>query len=241
MNKLAKLQNDFIKRIYNPNNQAILAEIKEGGVNKEDLFNIYRNNILSNLTNALRLTYGLVYKKIGNKKFEKIAQDFIINNPSESGNLDNYHSQFPQFLKSSNLQNNDFLSELANFEWFLHLSYLAANGVGINIQNLQKLPKEKLFEIKFKLHPSCFLIKANHNLISVYEGNNKKIKKQIYILINRGTGEVIPEALSEKEFSFLKAASEEKSLYEIYENHQIDIGLCLQKFIQNRVLDEFYF
>ena len=241
MKKLAKLQNDFIKGIYNPDNQTILAEIKEGRINKVELFDIYRNNILSNLTNALRLTYNLVYRKIGDKNFEKIAKDFIMKNPSKSGNLDNYHPKFPQFLKSSNLQNNDFLSELANFEWLLHLSYLAANGVGINIENLQKLPKEKLFEIKFKLHPSCFLIKANHNLISVYEGNNKKIKKQIYILINRGTGEVIPEALSEKEFSFLKAASEEKSLYEIYENHQIDIGLCLQKFIQNHVLDEFYF
>lgn len=241
MKKLAELQNNFIKGIYSQNNQAILAEIKESKIDKKELLEIYRNNILSNLTSALRITYSLIYKKIGEKKFEKIAHDFIMSNPSSSGNLDDYHPNFSQFLKSSELKNNDFLSELANFEWLLHLSSLAANGIGINVENLQKLPETKLFEIKFKLHPSCFVIKVNHDLISIYKGNNKKIKKQNNILINRATGEIIPEILSDKEFSFLQAALEGKTLYEIYENYQIDIESCLTKFIQNRALDEFYF
>ena len=51
----------------------------------------------------------------------------------------------------------------------------------------------------------------------------------------------MPEAVSDKEFSLLQAILEGKTLYEIYKNYQIDIGLCLQKFIQNHVLDEFYF
>ena len=241
MKKLAELQNDFISAIYDSNNQEILAEIKEGKIDKTEIFDIYRRNILSNLISALRITYNLIYKKIGEKKFTKIAKDFILSNPSSSGNLDDYHPEFSSFLKSSDLQNNDFLSELAAFEWLLHLSYLAANGSGINVENLQKLPGEKLFGVKFKLHPSCFMIKANHDLISIHAGNNKKIKKQINILINRDSGEVRAEAISNQELSFLKAISEGKTLYEIYENYQIDIQTCLQKFIGNCVLDEFYF
>jgi len=241
MNKLAELQNNFISAIYNHDNQSILAEIKDGKIDKVELLDIYRHNIFSNLTDALRITYALVYKKIGAKQFKKIAQEFIVNHPSSSGNLDDYHPEFSQFLKLSGLKNSDFLSELANFEWLMHLSYLASNGVGINIENLQKLKEEKLFEIKFRLHPSCFIILANHDLIKIYAGNNKKIKKPIHIMINRGNGEVLAEAISNQEFSFLKAASEGKTLYEIYENHQINIEQCLQKFIQNRALDEFYF
>ena len=162
-------------------------------------------------------------------------KEFIKQNRSYSGNLDDYGVNFADFFAE---KKDKFLQEIAGFEWLQHKSYLAQDVQLINIEALQNLSAEKLFDVKFKLHPSCFLIDSGYNLLSKKK-QSKPQKKQNYFVIYRHDIEVKAERISKGEFNFLSGVKENLSLYQIYEKYKINIQTCLQKYLANSVLSSF--
>ena len=208
--KLKKLQNNFVNALYGESSEDLLLSIKKGKLLKEELLDIYRNNLRETLINALQITYSEIHKNLGAKKFQKLCDEFIKKNRSRSSNLDDYGPEFNPGLNSG------FAGEV---EWLKHQSYLARDAKPLNLKKLKKLPPEKLFEVKFKLHPACFLHK---NLI-----------------IYRQDLAVRTEKISRAEMNFLRGVQENFSLYEIYKKHKINIRTCLQKYLANGVLSKF--
>lgn len=200
--KLIELQNKFIDTIYEKSKPEVVAQIKDGKLSKEELIGIYRNNLYGTLKNSLKITYPETHKKIGEKKFSKKCENFIRKNRSRSGNLDDYGEGFANEI-----------------EWLGQKSYLAREVKPIDVEKLKKLSAEKLFDLKFKLHPSCFL----HKNFVIYRQNL----------------EIKTEKISRSEMNFLKGIKENLSLYEIYEKHNINIQNCLQKYLSNSVLSSF--
>lgn len=235
MKNLANLQNDLIDNIYDEKKSSILKSIKVGKISKKNLLDIYRNNLYTTLTNALKITYPEIYKFLKEKKFTKFCQEFIKENRSQSGNLDEYGEVFANFLA---IKNENFLSDLARFEWFKHLSYLVKDTKKIDIKKLQKLDSKNLFDVKFKLSPSCFLLFSNYNILSAKK-QNKPLKRISYFVVYRENLEVFAEKIFKNEFYFLKGVKENLSLYEIYEKYEVDIQKPLQKYLLNGVLMSF--
>src|SRR3989338_1263453 len=235
MTKLSALQNKFIDGVYDGSKLDVLKSIKDGKAPKEELFDIYRNNLYATLTDSLRITYPKIYQFTGEKKFKNLCKEFIKQNRSYSGNLDDYGVNFADFFAE---KKDKFLQEIAGFEWLQHKSYLAQDVQLINIEALQNLSAEKLFDVKFKLHPSCFLIDSGYNLLSKKK-QSKPQKKQNYFVIYRHDIEVKAERISKGEFNFLSGVKENLSLYQIYEKYKINIQTCLQKYLANSVLSSF--
>lgn len=235
MIKLSKLQNNFVDAAYDESDIAILKSIKNGKAPKEELLDIYRNNLYGSLTNALKITYYKTHEIAGEKAFERFCKEFIKGNRSHSGNLDEYGEGFAAFLKE---KNEEFLSNLADLEWLEQTSYLAKDAGPLDVQALQELPQEKLFDVRFKLHPSCFLYSSSYNLFSKRK-QNKPLKKESYFVIYRHDFETQIEKITKSEFDFLSGVRNGLSLYEIYEKYEIDIQLSLQKYLVNSVLSEF--
>ena len=235
MNKLKILQNKFIESVYDEICPDVFELVVEGKIPKEKLLDIYRNNLCSKLTNALRITYPAIYHLVGVKKFKKFCQEFIKLNRSSSGNLDDYGKGFANFFIK---KEDEFLSNLAKLEWLKHISYLAQDVKPLKIEALQKLSEEEIFNIKFKLNPSCFLLNSNYNLL-VKKKQKRRLKRQIYFVIYRRYLVVEVKKISKGEFNFLKDTESGLSLYQIYEKHKIDIQVYLSKNIANGVLSEF--
>ncbi len=235
MKKLIDLQNNFIDGIYNKPSKDLLLLIEDGKASKKELLDIYRNNLYSNLTNAIRITYPKVYEFLKEKKFAIFCKEFIKKQRSNSGNLDDYGEEFVKFLRR---KKEYFLSDLAKLEWLQHQAYLAKDAAGIKIEKLQKLDQEKLFNIKFKLHPSCYLLASNYNLLG--KTNQKKsLKNPTYFLIYRHDLEIKSTKISKNEFDFLNGIKANLTLYKIYQKYQIDISKPLQNYLANGVICEF--
>ena len=230
--KLIDLQNKFVDSIYNKPNLEVLQFVKSSKISTQDLVGIYRNNLYSTLINALRITYPAVYGFLKQKKFEVICYDFIAENRSKSGNLDDYGSEFSDLLRK---KNENFLCDLAKLEWLKHQAYLAKDSTLLDIEKLQKLKREKLLEVRFSLHPSCFFIESNYNLLA-QKKQPKPHKKLHYFVVNRNDLDIEVEEIPKSEFNFLKGVKDNLTFYEIYEKYEIDIQLCLQKYVSNSVL-----
>jgi hypothetical protein len=237
MKNLQELQNDFVKSLYHKDDLKILPEIKNSVIAKEELLNIYRNNLHENLKNTLKITYPKIYQLTKEKKFATFCQEFIKKNRSISGNLDDYGGNFCDFLAQ---QNELFLSDLAKLEWLGQKSYLAKNVDFLDIKALQELPPEKLFDVKFEINPSCFLLNSSYNLLG-RKKQNKPPKRQKYFVIYRLSFEVIFEQITKEEFVFLNGAKEGLALFKIYEKHNINVQKYLQKYLANGVLYHFSF
>ena len=235
MTKLTDLQNEFIDGVYDEGRLDVLRLIKDGKVPKEELLDIYRNNLYATLTNSLRITYPKVYQFIGEREFKESCREFVRQNRSCGGNLDDYGEGFVDFLAKKEDQ---FLSDLAKLEWLKHKSYSVRDTPLIGIENLQELSQEKLFDVKFKLHPSCFLLDSSYNLLGKKRQTQPQ-KRQNYFLVYRQNFEVRAERIPKGEYNFLRGVEENLGLYQIYEKYEINIHTCLQKYLANGALSEF--
>lgn len=232
MKKLNELQNIFIDDLYE-NKKNSFCFIKDRKAKKESLIGIYQNNLFGTLVEALKITYKKTLENLGENDFKDIATEFAKKHRSKSGNLDNYGAEFPNFLKN-NLENGDFLHDLARIDWLRQESYLAEDEDNFDIAALQKLDQEKLADVKFELSASCFLLKSDYDLF-----NEKVRKKTSYYVIFRQFMNVFDEKIDEEEYNFLLGVKKNLTLFEIYEKYACDIEKNLQKYVGNQVLKSF--
>lgn len=235
MKELVNLQNQFIDGVYDGGKKHILPAIKNGKAPKKELLGIYQNNMSGGLINALRITYPKVFNFLKEKKFNKIALEFIASNRSQSGNLDDYGESFHEVLFA---KKEYFLSDLAKAEWLKQKAYLAADVAKIDLKKLQSLPEEKLFSLKFKTHPSSYLLVSSYNILALRK-QNKASKNHNYFLIYRHDLELKTQKILKSEYDFLKGIKDNLTLYQIYQKHRLDIGSCLSKYIANAVITSF--
>lgn len=235
MNELQIIQNQFIDGVYDKRKKQILSAIKNGKAPKEELFDIYRGNMQGMLFGVLKITYPQVFEFLKEKKFKEFVLEFIASNRSQSGNLDEYGESFYKLLQR---KKEYFLSDLARLEWLKQRAYLAADANKLDIKKLQNLSEEKLFSVKFDLHPSLCLMTSRYNLLSAKK-QNKALKKPAHFVIYRHDLDIVVNKVSEKEFNFIKAIQENHSLYEVFTKHKPDIGSCLSNNLSNGLITGF--
>lgn len=233
MKEIKEIQNNFIDGVYD-NDDKIFKSIKSSKISKNKLLEIYKNNLYCNLINALKLTYDYLYNYLGEKKFKELALDFISKNRSKSTNLDDFGLSFAEFLK----EKNDFYHDLAKISYFKQLSYLGENEKDFDIESLQKLAPEKLFDVKFKISKNCFLFISKFSLFAKKNPGISR-KKDCYYIIFRNSFEVEVLKITKKEFYFLNGVKQAFTLFEIYEKYECDIEKYLQKYVGNGVLKDF--
>ena len=241
---LNKLQNNFAKHIFNRKAIAITSSLPYSNQEALARLNIYRNNVFGNFYSVLSSIYAVVKKIVGEKKFKKFVEEYQNKYHSTNGNLDNYGDKFPLFLKK---QEPGFLSDLAQLELYYHQCYFAREVENFDIKKFQKLAPEKFFDLKFELHPSCFLMKSEFAIFSIWKKEAKKnikINKPEFALIERVYDSCQIHKLSEVEFIFLDNLTKKKTLYFIYQKisklakEEFDIGQIMNRFIANKVISK---
>ncbi len=245
MSDLAKLQENFCAHIFNRNRKNITKSLPYSNQETLARLNIYRNNVFGNFEGVLESIFPLVKKISGAKEFKKIVENYCVKNPSLSGNLNLFGDNFPKFLKP-------LLSDIARLELASHHCYYAAEVADFDIKNFQNLAPEKLFKLRFELHPSCFFIESRFAIFNIWQNfiNDKKIKKTApkkteILLVERGRGNCAVQKLSPVEFIFLQNLHNKKTLYQTYQkmvkvSKDCDIGSILNKFISLRIITKFY-
>src|SRR3990167_8802339 len=85
------------------------------------LLGIYRNNIFTHLTQALKNIYPLIHQLVGDEFFQFCAKEYINQYPSGNGDLQNYGEYFNVFLADfTPAAHLIYLAEVATFEWLCH-------------------------------------------------------------------------------------------------------------------------
>lgn len=206
MNNLKTLQHDFLKSVYQQDEDSLLQHVAYGEAEAKERFAIYRNNVSINLTNALKLTFPVVCKLVDERFFHYAASEYIKVEQPSSGNLDEYGAGFADFLSGfPPVETLPYLPDVAQLEWLYEQSYRAADAMEGDL-----------------LHPSCRLLSSDYPVDQIwqmnqddYQGNESLDISQggvFLAIVRQPNHQVLIVPISEADFTFLQHLTAEENL-----------------------------
>ncbi|WP_115262274.1 DNA-binding domain-containing protein [Legionella wadsworthii] len=251
MSIIEQIQFNFAKAVFDRSQTQMMQYIRPSHCSAEFRFNIYRNNIIKNLSHALETTFPAIWKLIGRECAHHIASLFCqqeINLP-QTNNLDEWGEKFPGFLqKNSSLKGLVYLKDIAEYEWLKYKSYRAPNFKLLNPLELKK-KLERFGELRLYLNPSLNLLSSLYSLKEVVgflenplEGKTIDLQNiPSYAVIYRQNSQVETQWISQDLFHFITLIKNRIPLIKSYEmilenNPQFDLIMGLEFMIKNHLL-----
>lgn len=132
-------------------------------------FDVYRNNVVVSLMDALQAKYQSLYAILGNENFTKVSRIYVAENPPNSAMMQTYGDNFSNFIeKFQPLKNSPFLVDLAKVESAWIKAFHALDAAPLAPEALSEFDPEKLMELRFETHPSAHLIKSDFAIADLF-------------------------------------------------------------------------
>lgn len=156
MRSLAERQHRFAEALLDP-----AAPVPPDLVGPEEAeiserFAIYRNNVAVGLIEALRSSFPVVNRLVGDEFFGAMARDHALRSPPDSPVLLAYGGDFPEFIAGFEpAQELPYLADVARLEWHWLEAYHAAEAEPLTADELRHVPKSRLPGLSLTLHPAA--------------------------------------------------------------------------------------
>jgi hypothetical protein len=249
--KLKKLQSNFIHSIFDRNlNKEFLEELSTD--NKSVSLQIYRNNVISSLNNSIKNNFKILNQYLGDEQFNKLSMDCIYNNPSKSGNLEDYSKIFYQYIKKNS--DNVIAKDLASLDYNNNLIYISNDCEVYKPEEFQAIPPDCLDKVILHVNPTIRIFKI-HSPDSIklwYKLSNEENsfkddlvkRKTNYCVGYRVNNKIYFMPISKIERNFLLLCYKNILLIEIYNlitynypNFQLE--KIIKKFILFKIINKF--
>jgi Putative DNA-binding domain len=216
-------------------------------------FGIYRNNVASALTNALRVRYPVVEQLVGREFFAAMARSFIANTKPNSAMLICYGAEFPAFISSFEpAEPVPYLADVAKLESAWWIAYHAADTTPLDKDALAALAPEAWGETRLRFLPLVKVLSFAYSAVSVWRAHHSDgltmpsvVSKDEYALIRREGTQVIVHTLAPDMFYFLDALAKGGTLLDAYEtaserNEAFDVLAAVQQLFHLNIIAELY-
>lgn len=192
MPSLRELQCAFVAELMEGGTRSVIDNVVEDEFTSDELIQVYRNNLFISLTEALRASYPIVDKLVGEGFFAYMANHFVKKHPSQSGNLHDFGAELADFIghfePAASLP---YLSDVARLEWARQRAYHAAESRGLDLSELQRVPPERYHQLRFRLHPSVGLITSPFPILQIWEANQEETLREHTVSLDSGTERVL--------------------------------------------------
>jgi hypothetical protein len=245
--ELHQLQRAFISATYAGSDATFPGVIAEAGIPAGVRLNIYRNNTITNLCNALKADYPVLERLVGNDFFLYAARCYIAQTPSRSGDINDYGDDFPKFIAGFPAASTlPYLGDVAYLERAWKRSYYAADAEAIDALQLSVVALERLSVLRFNLHPAVQLLSSPYPVTRIWSANqfHSEPAEQIdldagaeLILLQRVVGSVEITLLPPVEYVWLVALRDGHCLDAAIEaaysvTDAFDLASCLEKHVK---------
>lgn len=219
---LADLQSGFIAHLRAPTAPPPESLDAPGGTQPNRRFNVYRNNVVASLIEALRTSFPVVERLVGEEFFKATARAYIDREPPKSPLMFQYGETFGDFLDAfPPAASVPYLGDVARLEFARLTAYHAADEAPIAIDRLSALPQDQLGEAKFQLHSSLTLLASHWPVFSLWAasadqslGEDVNLNVSEAVIVVRPQYDVDTRRLPAGGHSFIKALSDGASLGE---------------------------
>lgn len=253
--RLANLQQTYSEAIYGANTKPLESLILDSvektesikSFTKQARVDIYRNNVLGTLKNALSDVYLVCEALVGIDYFNQLVTSHIQQHPSRQRNLDLYGENFPSTLHAlikehTELEDLAYLADVAQLEWLLHKSYFASDRTHFDVEQFGQLSAEQQMKVKFKLSEDIGLMSSSYPVYDIWQSHqqeseegitvNFEEKKHNYIVVQREKWQSHSELIDESLYHLLVAIDQGVELLELtsyLEKSPQDIASLIQQ------------
>ena len=181
-------------------------------------FDVYRNNVILSLSDALSDAYPVVEKLVGEKFFQAMAGVFVRLHPPKSPILSQFAPEFPDFLAAfPPVAKLSYLPDVARLEKARTEAYHALDAAPIDGSALAALTPEQMSDAKLRLHPSLHIISSPFPVFAIWRQNSDAPETTIPkhgqdVLIARPKDMVEMRALPPGAADFLRALQSGRTL-----------------------------
>jgi hypothetical protein len=212
-------------------------------------YSVYRNNVAVSLTEALRESFPVLRKLLGDQNFDALAGVFLRAHPPGSPLMMHYGDEMPEFLTGfAPLQHIGYLPDVARLENALRASYHAGDAEPVDPTRLAGHAPEDLVASTLSFAPSLCLIRSPWPLFDIWrfnteEGAPKPRAEAQSVLVTRAEFDPEPAPLSPAEAAAMQALLDQKTISHAViageaEDTAFDISPLLGRLVsQNAVTD----
>ena len=144
--------------------------INGGTVSAAARLGVYRNNVIGNLTRALRLSFPAVDRLVGEDFFAAAAQRFIEASPPHAADLNQYGEDFADFLASFEpAESVPYLADVARLEWAVSRALHAPPAPPLTPEALSTVPPEDQADLRLRPHPTLSLLSPGYPARAIWE------------------------------------------------------------------------
>lgn len=187
--------------------------LRDHGISGARCLQVYRNNHVTALREALRAVYPITERLVGEEFFASAADAYAAANPSRSGNIQDYGGAFPVFLESYGpAASLPYLGDVAALEWRRIQTAIAPPHVPMDLKALAEVPADMLTELHFHHQPAARAIDSRFPILSIWQfcqeadpqGLLDLDKGSERVLFSRRALDVEMRLLSPGEYAFLR-------------------------------------
>ncbi|MCF6273031.1 MAG: putative DNA-binding domain-containing protein [Rhodobacteraceae bacterium] len=136
-------------------------------------FDVYRNNVVLSLSEALADAYPVVEKLLGEKFFQAMAGVFVRQHPPKTPVISDFAPEFPEFLATfPPVAKLGYLPDVARLERARTRAYHAADAEPIDGSALATLPPESMADAHLHLHPSLQIVSSPYPVLAIWQKNS---------------------------------------------------------------------
>jgi hypothetical protein len=165
---LRELQASFYRSVTEGVAEELLALVEGDGFDPGARLAVYRNNVWSRLTDALRTAYPIICKLVDPRFFEYTADAFIREYPPVGGCLVEYGCDFPGFLAEfPPAAGLTYLPDVARLEWSISQVVRAAPEVWQPISLLRDLRGDPA-SVRLRLTPCVQFLRSDFRMDQIW-------------------------------------------------------------------------
>ena len=132
-------------------------------------FDVYRNNVLSSLVDAMVSGFPALVSLLGETYFRALAAQYVRAHPPTTPVVAHYGEGFDAFLRGfAPLQTYPYLGDVARLELAIRSSQNAADLQGRAAERLATIPTEQLAGLIPRPHPSLRLFCSEWPVLAIY-------------------------------------------------------------------------
>jgi hypothetical protein len=133
---------------------------------------VYRNNVQGNFEDALRSSFPVIWRLVGEDYFRQTAREFQRQHPSQSGDLLHIGKPFPEYLAALHLDDEfGYLGDVARLEWLVQEALLSAEHAPLDLQKLARIAPPEYDALRFALHPALRLFESRYPVLRIWQAN----------------------------------------------------------------------
>lgn len=172
LRSLSEVQAEFAAALRDPSAAMPPEVVGPDGAPAPKRFEVYRNNVLSALGNAISGAFPAVEKLVGEKFFNAMARFYVLDNPPTSPMMLGYGRRFPDFIASfESAASLPYLPDVARLEVAWREAYHAEDAVPIALDALGGVPEAELPDVTFGVHPSLRLVSSRYPIVTIWRMN----------------------------------------------------------------------